>query len=257
MADNARRPSRPDLSRRVERRLDDLRTEFALSELSRDRLAQLLLAIAEDAAPTTVHRPADAVDVHIADSLTGLRVDAVRDARTIADLGAGAGLPGLVLAAALPHSTIHPIESVARKAAFIERTAGRMGLGNVRVVAERAEDWVVGIGECDVVCARGLAALSVLVEYAAPLLRLDGTLVAWKGAVDGAEVADADAAAAILGLELQEVRPVAPFAASSRRTLHVYSKVAETPSGYPRRAGIATKRPLTATRQSQSKRPTP
>jgi 16S rRNA (guanine527-N7)-methyltransferase len=97
-----------------------------------------------------------------------------------------------------------------------------------------------------VVCARALAALPVLYEYAAPLLREGGVLVAWKGAVGESEVADADAAAAHLGLAPEPVRSVVPFPRSERRTLYVVRKVAPTPANYPRRPGIATKRPLSA-----------
>ena len=83
-------------------------------------------------------------------------------------------------------------------------------------------------------------------EYAAPLLREGGLLVAWKGAVDEAEDADALAAAEALGLERDAVLPVQPYAGSERRTLHVFRKIAPTPERYPRRAGMAAKRPLSA-----------
>jgi 16S rRNA (guanine527-N7)-methyltransferase len=89
--------------------------------------------------------------------------------------------------------------------------------------------------------------MPVLCEYAAPLLRDGGVLVAWKGAVSEAEAADEKAAAEHLGLRLEPVRSVVPFPGSERRTLHVLRKVAPTPSNYPRRPGIATKRPLSAT----------
>ena len=98
----------------------------------------------------------------------------------------------------------------------------------------------------DVVTARALAALPVLCEYAAPLLREGGALVAWKGAVDEREEADGLHAAEVLGLAREEVRAVVPYPGSQRRTLHVFRKVGPTPAGYPRRPGMAAKRPLTA-----------
>jgi 16S rRNA (guanine527-N7)-methyltransferase len=193
-----------------------------------------------------VHDPAESLRVHVADSLAGLEVPALRSARRIADLGAGAGLPGLVLAAALPESQVVLVESIGRKCDFLLAAAAAMGLANVAVVRARAEEWADGIGRCDVVCARALAALGVLCEYAAPLLTDGGVLVAWKGAIDEQEAADASAAAAHLGLAPEPVRSVVPFAGSERRTLHVLRKIAPTPPGYPRRPGMATKRPLTA-----------
>ena len=102
------------------------------------------------------------------------------------------------------------------------------------------------------ITARALGALPIICEYAAPLLRAPaeggGTLVAWKGAVERQETADAAFAAAKLGLGEPTVHPVEPYRGSERRTLWTFEKVLETPYGYPRRAGIATKRPLSAQR---------
>jgi 16S rRNA (guanine527-N7)-methyltransferase len=191
-----------------------------------------------------VHDPVQARDVHIADSLAGLEVPEIRAAGRIADLGAGAGLPGLVLAIARPEAEVVLVESVGKKCAWLARTIEDLGLQNVRVACARAEE--LDEGAFDVVAARALASLSVLCEYAAPLLREGGSLVAWKGAVDPAEEADGLHAAEVLGLERVEVRAVEPYPASERRTLHVFRKLAPTPAGYPRRPGMAAKRPLTA-----------
>jgi 16S rRNA (guanine527-N7)-methyltransferase len=209
-------------------------------------LCDLVGLLSDPAAPTAVHDPARAADVHIADSLVALEVPEVRAAERIADLGAGAGVPGLVLAIALPASEVVLVESARRKCAFIERAIEALGLDNARVVCTRVEQWVEGAAACDAVCVRALGALPVLCEYAAPLLREGGTLVAWKGLVEAKEAADGRAAAAILGLEPAGVLPVRPYAGSERRTLHLFRKVAPTPADYPRRPGIATKRPLSA-----------
>ncbi|HEX8103441.1 MAG TPA: 16S rRNA (guanine(527)-N(7))-methyltransferase RsmG [Solirubrobacteraceae bacterium] len=234
------------LAPRIERRLTVLGEEYALAEPQIGALRVLLDLLAEDVAPTTVHDPARAVDVHIADALSGLSVESLREAKVVADLGSGAGVPALVLATALPHAHVFAVESVGRKGAFIERAAEAMSLANVTVVAARAEEWPGGVGRCDVVCARALAALPVVLEYAAPLLRMGGTVVAWKGRVGPDEAADGAAAAEVLGLGEAEVRRVEPFRGADDRTLHIYSKVMETPTRFPRRPGIATKRPLSA-----------
>jgi 16S rRNA (guanine527-N7)-methyltransferase len=186
----------------------------------------------------------EALDVHIADALAGLEVPGLRAAARIADIGSGAGLPGLVLAACLPQSQVALVESARRKCAFITRTAAAMDLGNVEVVCERAETWESGRDACDVVCVRALAALPVLCEYAAPLLRDGGLLLAWKGGVSAAEVAAGDAAASQLGLGPAEVRAVEPYESSLNRRLVAYRKLQPTPQGFPRRSGMAVKRPL-------------
>ena len=191
-----------------------------------------------------MHDRREVENVHIADSLVGLEVPAVGEAARIVDLGSGAGLPGLVLAIARPEAEIVLVESVGKKCAWLERTVTALGLENVRVVCARAEE--LDEEPFDVVTARALASLSVLCEYAAPLLREGGSLVAWKGAVDAREDADGLHAASVLGLEREEVRAVEPYPGSQRRTLHVFRKVSPTPEGYPRRPGMAAKRPLAA-----------
>lgn len=224
---------------------DRLAELVAAHGVAPEPLKQILELLAADpTAPTTVREPEQAVDVHIADSLSGLDLEAVRQASAIADLGAGAGFPGLVLAAALPHAHVALVESVGRKCAFLERAIAAAGLGNATVVCARAEEWRAGLGTLDLVTARALAPLAVIAEYAAPLLRVGGSLVAWKGARDAAEEADAAAAARQLGLQRVEVRHVRPFPAAEHRHLHLYSKVEDTPPRFPRRAGSARKRPL-------------
>jgi 16S rRNA (guanine527-N7)-methyltransferase len=237
------------VSRETLRALGD---RYELEEEAAARLERLLGALAaEPDPPTTVRSPREAVDVHVADSLSGLEVSQLRDAKRVVDLGAGAGFPGLVLAIALPAAEVDLVESVARKATVIERLAHAAGIENARAVASRAEQWAAatpalggGRESYDAVTARALAPLAVLAEYAAPLLRQGGVLVAWKGARDADEERAAAAAAATLGLQPLEVRHVTPFAGSERRHLHVLRKVGPTPPGFPRRPGMARKRPL-------------
>jgi 16S rRNA (guanine527-N7)-methyltransferase len=206
----------------------------------------LTLLEADPSAPTTVRARAEAIDTHVADSLSGLEIEQVRNARRVADLGAGAGFPGLILAAVLPETSVTLVESAGRKCAWVERAIETMGLKNAAVVNARAEEWPAGLGAHDLVTARALASLSVLVEYAAPLLGEGGSLVAWKGRRDAAEEADGAAAAAELGMEPAAVIRVQPFAAARDRHLHLYLKVGSVPDRFPRRAGMARKRPIQA-----------
>ncbi|MDW5593258.1 16S rRNA (guanine(527)-N(7))-methyltransferase RsmG [Conexibacter stalactiti] len=228
----------------VQKRLDALARQYSLPDDSGERLGALLSALDDEHAPTTVREPAAGIGVHLADSLTGLELADVRAASVIADLGAGAGFPGLPLALALPQARVALVESIARKCAFISAAADAARIDNVEVVPARAEEWAAGVGQNDVVTARALAPLAILVEYAAPLLRDGGVLVAWKGRRDADEEADGARAAAIVGLELEQILPVAPYAGADHRHLHVLRKIAPTPDRFPRRAGMARKRPL-------------
>jgi len=228
-------------------RLADLASRYDLDEAAVRALAALLEAVADDPeAPTMIRVPAEAVDGHVADSLVALELTPVAAAREVADLGSGAGFPGLALAAALPAARVHLVESSAPKCSFLERASARAGITNSEVVHARAEQWGDGGEACDLVTARALGPLSVLAEYAAPLLRDQGLLVAWKGRRDAQEETDGAYAAEQLGLEPVEIRPVYPFPAARDRHLHVLRKVAPTPPRFPRRPGMAAKRPLRA-----------
>jgi 16S rRNA (guanine527-N7)-methyltransferase len=229
------------------RRLEALAARYELAPAATRAIGRLLELLHTDpTAPTTVRDPAAAVDTHIADALVALELDAVRAARRVADLGAGAGFPGLVLAAALPDAEVALVEANGRKCLFLARAAQEMGLPNVDVVDARAESWPEGIASRDLVTARAVAPLAVLVEYAAPLLGPGGALVAWKGRRDADEERDGAAAAAATGLEAREIRPVQPYDGAEHLHLHLYVKVACTPNRYPRRPGMASKRPLRA-----------
>jgi 16S rRNA (guanine527-N7)-methyltransferase len=223
-----------------------------LGAAASEQIRLLLEALAAAPDPhTTVSEPEEALRVHVDDSLSGLEVPELAAAGRIADIGSGAGFPGLVLAVALPRARVDLVESAGRKTAVIARLAQAASISNARAVTARAEDWartpaaLGGGGEAyDAVTARAVGPLAVLAEYAAPLLRVGGVLVAWKGARDAAEEAAGAAAAEALGLAVEDVLHVVPFARARERHLHVMRKVEATPERFPRRAGMAAKRPL-------------
>jgi 16S rRNA (guanine527-N7)-methyltransferase len=232
--------------------LDGLGARYGLPATALGQFERLLEALAKEPDPhTTVSEPDAAAEVHVADSLSGLEVEKVRRARRIADVGSGAGFPGLALAVALPDVRVDLIESVGRKTAVATRLIQAADVTNARAVTARAEEWAglppaLGGGReaYDAVIARAVAPLAVLVEYAAPLLRVGGVFVAWKGARDAAEEEGGARAAERLRLAAKGVERVVPFPGAAHRHLHVFEKVGATPDGFPRRAGMARKRPL-------------
>jgi 16S rRNA (guanine527-N7)-methyltransferase len=216
-----------------------------LSGVQRRQLDALLAVLESDEhAPTRIRDRESAAQRHVADSLAALAVEPLRAARTIADLGSGAGFPGLAVAVALPGATVALVESQRRKCEFLDRACAAAELTNTRVVCVRAEEWEAGRAGNDAVLARALAGQAVVLEYAAPLLRVGGTLIDWRGKRDREEELAGDRAAVELGLQRAEVLHVAPFAGAQHRHLHVFTKVDETPERFPRRPGIALKRPL-------------
>ena len=233
--------------RDLDARFRSLAECYALPDGAVRRLRALHRLLVEDPlAPTAVRDPRKVLDDHLADSLVALDLEEIRAAAALADLGSGAGVPGLPLAIALPGARVALVESAARKCVFLERAALRCEAANARVVNARAEDWPKGLEAFDLVTARALAPLDVVVEYAAPLLVVGGTLVAWRGRRNPDAEDAAARAAARLGLEPLEIRRVQPYPGAQNRYLHLMSKVTETPRGFPRRPGVALKRPLGA-----------
>ncbi len=235
----------PGLPAGVNAAITELIARYGLPGTAADQLRTIVELIASDPhAPTTVRTPKGIVEDHLADSLVGLELPEIRAASQIADLGSGAGFPGLPLAIALPDARVSLIESASRKRDFIARVATACGATNTEAIHARAEEWRAGAGTCEAVVARALSAPDVVAEYAAPLLRTGGALVLWRGRRDPEAEAAAARAALALGLVVGRIIPVHPYPGAEHRHLHVFTKAAPTPPRFPRRPGVARKRPL-------------
>jgi 16S rRNA (guanine527-N7)-methyltransferase len=154
---------------------------------SLSRYLDLLLEANQRMNLTAITDRAAAELLHIADSLTLLPLLPPGKV-TIADIGSGGGCPGVVLAIARPDATVTCIESVAKKARFLSETATSLGLANLNVAAERAENLKRTF---DVVTARAIGPLSRVLEWGLPLLKPGGKLLAMKGPKAAAELAEA------------------------------------------------------------------
>jgi 16S rRNA (guanine527-N7)-methyltransferase len=222
-----------------------LPTRF-LDSAQRATITRVLELLEEErASVSSVTEPERAWRVHVADSLTGLEFERLAEARRIADIGSGAGFPGLVLAVALPDAQVDLIESVGRKCDFIERAIAVAGIANAGVINARSEELAAAQGRESyaAVTARAVGRLSTLAELASPLLEENGVLVAWKGRRNSEEESQLGRAAQKLAMHPEEILHVGPFAGSEHRHLHLIRKAGPTPSDLPRRAGMAKKRP--------------
>jgi 16S rRNA (guanine527-N7)-methyltransferase len=220
----------------------------ALDELEpagREALRVVLGLLAEERASVSSVVDERAWRVHVVDSLSGLEVAELRGAGRIADVGAGAGFPGLALAAALPAAQVELIESVGRKCDFMRRAIEASGIANAAVLNTRSEQWAggEGRGSYDAVTARAVGRLSTLAELASPLLKPNAVLVAWKGKRDPDEEAQLERAAESLAMRPETILDVGARAGSRHRHLHVIRKTGPTPENLPRKPGLAKKRP--------------
>jgi 16S rRNA (guanine527-N7)-methyltransferase len=217
----------------------------ALDVAARAKLETILAMLAEERASVSSVVDQRAWQVHVVDSLTGLEVPELREARRIADVGAGAGFPGLVLAVALPQAQIDLVESVGRKCEFMRGAIEAAGIANADVLNTRSED-LAGAGgreAYDAVTARAVGRLSTLAELASPLLKPNAVLVAWKGKRDEEEEAQLLNAGEALAMSPEAILDVGDRAGSEHRHLHVIRKTGDTPANLPRNPGIAKKRP--------------
>ena len=163
----------------------------------------------------------------------------------MADISSGAGYPGIPLAIFSSKKTIL-VESVKKKAMFLKSVITELGLSEqVSVIDKRAEE-IAGEGELSfsIITSRAVAELPVILELAAPLLAINGILIAYKGQPDEEEIERGNEAASILGMKQEREIRFTLSDEESKRTIIMYRKFAQPSVKLPRRPGMAQKRPL-------------
>jgi 16S rRNA (guanine527-N7)-methyltransferase len=185
---------------------------------------------------------------HFLDSFTACAVRVWTGRERVVDVGSGAGFPGLALRIAMPDLGLTCIESVGKKARFIEQTSALLGLNDVDVRNERAETLAHSADRraaYDVGTARAVGTLAACAEYLLPFLRVGGDAIVWKGKVD-AELAAARKALASLGGEIAAIVSTLQLGVADvlpGRNLVVMRKVRASPDRYPRASAEARRRP--------------
>ena len=209
------------------------------------RYVALLLDANERHNLTRIVVPADVARLHLLDALSALPLIDAADPASALDLGSGGGVPGIVLALARPDVRWTLVDSVRRKVETLSGFAEALHLRNLTAVAERAE--VLGQGahreSYDLVTARACAALPVLAEYALPLTRIGGELLAWKGPMSEEETIAGARDAALLGGAPPEVLPSGVPSLGDHVFVRIRKETA-TPERYPRRPGVPARQPL-------------
>ena len=224
--------------------------------LTSDQLAQfaeyteLLQAGNRRANLTSITEPEQVQVRHYLDSLTAvLAMPQWPDNLRVVDIGAGAGFPGVPLKIVFPNIRLVLAESTGKKTAFMQELVSELALDGVEVLTVRAEDLgrTEGYrGQFDVALARGVSSLPTLIEYALPLCKGHGHLLAWKGSDGPAEAESAANALSELGGKisgLHSVNDLSPPLPPDRWIVSV-EKVRRTPGRYPRRIGVPAKQPL-------------
>jgi 16S rRNA (guanine527-N7)-methyltransferase len=210
------------------------------------RYADLLIERNTTTNLTAITMPADIATKHFLDSFTAVAVRTWTGRERTIDVGSGAGFPGLALRLALPATRVTLVESMGKKARFLEEVTSTLAIDGVEVKNERAEALARTRRErYDVATARAVGTLGAIVEYLLPFLRVGGDAIAWKGRLD-AELPGAKKACAAIGGEIVKITPTAELGLGKQlpgRSLVVIRKVRATPTRYPRSAAEAKRRP--------------
>ena len=214
---------------------------------SAHRYADLLTEWNQKISLTSINDPEEVRIKHFLDSLSCHLVLSARSKAKVIDVGTGGGFPGLPLKLLYPEMHLVLADSVAKKTAFLSLVVQELDLDQVTVLTERAEN----LGQIpehreqyDLALARAVAGMPVLVEYLMPLVKIGGIMLAQKGETAVKELAEAEAAIALLGGKALDPVEVKLPDTSDKRYLLVIKKIAPTPLKYPRRVGIPSKRPL-------------
>lgn len=211
------------------------------TEASLRRFLECLLEANRSFNLTAITDPAEAWSKHVLDSLTLLPdLRELAAGSSVIDVGSGGGLPALPLAIALPWLTFTLLEATAKKVRFLESTARELGLENVNVVCDRAENYGKGPERerFDATTSRAVSRLPVLLELTLPLLKVGGLNLAIKGEQAATEIHEATNALHVLHAKVEDTRRTPTGVVIRIR------KFAPTPAKYPRRPGEPKLAPL-------------
>ena len=211
------------------------------------QLSELLLDWNQRINLTSIQDPAAIAVKHYLDSLTVAKVIPHFDGQRLIDVGAGAGFPGLALAIAFPRLRVTLLDATAKKLRFIDQAGQALGLENIRPLHIRAED--AGRhpghrGAYDIVTARAVAKMPILMEYTLPLAKRGGQVIAMQGSRANEETRRAAKAITTLGGEVSAIEEIRLPTLDQPRYLVVIDKIKRTPTRYPRQAGVPTRQPI-------------
>ena len=194
---------------------------------------------------TAITEPEEVAVKHMIDSL--LAYEAGMDGKTLADVGTGAGFPGVPLKIYCPELKVTLIDSLGKRLKFLQKVIDTLGLKYIRCEHLRAEDAGKNIKhreKYDLVTARAVARLSVLAEYCLPLVKKGGQFIALKGSKFAEEIEEGSTAVSILGGKILSAEPVKLPGLDDGRAIIRINKLKNTPAQYPRKAGTPEKQPL-------------
>lgn len=184
---------------------------------------------------------------HLYDCLLLLKADEIKNAKTIVDVGTGAGFPGIVLAICLPNIEFTLVDSVNKKVRFLDIVVEELNLKNVKTIHGRSEELARDEkyrDNFDVCVSRAVASLDTLSEYCLPLVKKDGYFISMKGSKAEEELNQAEDAITILSAKFDKKIDYTLTKDDHNRSLIFFKKINSTGKKYPRAGGAPRNKPL-------------
>lgn len=206
---------------------------------------ELLLEWNEKINLTAITKPEEIILKHFIDSLTIAQY--IDKNKTLVDVGTGAGFPGIPLKIVREDIQITLLDSLNKRIHFLQEVIKTLALSKIETIHARVEDFGKKKPEretYDYATSRAVANLATLSEYLLPLVKLEGEVIAMKGAEVTEEIEQSQKAIAILGGKLEAIESFELPKSDIKRNIIRISKIKETPNKYPRKAGIPGKEPL-------------
>ena len=187
------------------------------------------------------------VEKHFADSLAAAAVYDIGKAKSVIDVGTGAGFPGIPLKIVYPHLKIVLLDSLNKRVQFLNELISLLHLKDAQAVHGRAEDYAKKEeyrGQFDLCVSRAVANLSTLSEYCIPFIKIDGLFISYKSTKIDKEVKEAGTAVSLLGGRIEEKKELILPGSDIPRSFILIRKQRPTPAKFPRKAGLPSKEPL-------------
>ena len=196
---------------------------------------------------TAITEDEEVIKKHFIDCIKAFKSNAVKNAKTIIDVGTGAGFPGLPIAIMNPNVKVTLLDSLNKRINFLDTVVAKLGLKNVITIHSRAEDGARKPEfreNFDVATSRAVANMAVLSEFCLPYVKLNGYFVALKGPAVDEEINDGKKAISTLGGELENIIEVNIEESDLKHNIVEIKKVRKCPKTYPRKAGTINKKPI-------------
>lgn len=196
---------------------------------------------------TAIIEDEEVIKKHFIDSIKAFKRDELKNAKTLIDVGTGAGFPGLPIAIMKDDIKVTLLDSLNKRVNFLNTVINKLGLLNVTTIHSRAEDGARDNKlreKFDIATSRAVANMSVLSELCLPYVKIGGSFIALKGPSVEQEINESIGAIKILGGKLVDICEVNIEGAELRHNLVIVNKVKECSKTYPRKAGSITKNPL-------------